>query len=181
MRAWHAQKMEELAAAVGLPPLRTTRLVPGDGEARIRTSFALGAPNEFLRLTVRGQRVDGELYLYWSAPDHQGDSIVRAFVSQNYGERCTSVRPAARTGACRLRFAERPNWKALWFRLDSLGIDRLAGGTRSGLDGYSLTLEYKGTKGYRLVSYWSPQAGHDPDESSAAAVYDLVQKIAAWR
>jgi hypothetical protein len=176
MRAWELQRMAEVAAAAGLAPLASTTLGSGDREARLRASFALGAPNEFLHLRVRGQRIDGELYLYWDTP---ADSFVRAFLKEKYGDRCSPIHETARVNACELRFAKPPNWRTILSRLDSLGFDRLRGSTKFGLDGYGLTVEYKAGNDHRLVSYWSPREGSDCDETRAATIYDLILHTAA--
>jgi len=176
MRARRLRGMAEVAAAAGLAPLASTTLGAGNREARLLAWFALGALNEFLRLRVRGQRIDGELYLYWTTP---ADSFARIFLKEQYGDRCSPIQETGRVNACQLRFANPPNWRTILSRLDSLGFDRLRGSTKSGVDGYGLTVEYKAGNDHGLVRYWSPRAGPDGDEARAATIYELIQHTAA--
>ena len=181
LRGWTASDSAALALGIGL--LRQTPLPDEIQEIRIWTGLALGVPHDLLRLTRRGNKIEGLKALYWeverketgesaTAPGVPIDAVVRHTIEG----RCRPPRRYGDVEACRVVFTNLPDWKAIWDSLAVLGVwtlpdqDALPRGSGMSLDGWAMTVEVRDGRRYRSYAYSNPDGRRHPAELAAAAI-----------
>ncbi len=96
------------------------------------------------------------------------------------GRRCGTIVRFGNLEACKLRLSSPPNWRQLWDSLIALGVATLP--TQSSLphkyvmteDGSTMTIAVLAGDHYRQYSYYQPRNYHDPEDSAAIAIRNVV-------
>jgi hypothetical protein len=195
----------ELRAGVllGWPDIERDSLPLGiRRELRVHQDVALGVPDYSLRLVDEGQRVTGEVLMYWPGIDYErvtgGDNDCQrrhiaearalaqsALQSQLSYLRCGPVRVTPRVEGCLVSFTADPGWAGMMRRADSLRLWTLnpprpkslaRGGLEIALDGIDVSVELRDPSGFREYSYNSPRVSGAPGEREVAALADLLQR-----
>ncbi len=152
-------------------------------------------PYEVVRLWEDARGVHGRFGVFWHeensgrrysstdderrARDDQTERNDRLRVHIDTAYDCRAVAQSRTMNVCWL--AERPDrvgWaRRLLARLDSLGVDSIPSPLRpkSGVDGWSVVVEFRSAAGYRAYHYWMPDsASTDAGERAAARVSAAV-------
>ena len=181
LRGWTASDSAALALGLGL--LRRTPVPKGTQEIRIWTGLALGVPHDLLRLTRRGNRVEGNKAWYWFVESVQDDTRgeeesvpIDAVVRYSTGGRCGPPQRSGDVEACLVHLTKRPDWRAIWDSLEVLGVwtlpdqDELPRDSTMTLDGWAMTVEVRDGARYRSYAYSNPDAHRHPVQVAAAAI-----------
>lgn len=199
---------DNVARAMGLPPLRQVRLPPGDAEIRLWLGFGLGAPHVLLRLTTKSGATRGE-YVHWfhmpiqlarepglveflndmrRAARPHGCRVMRPGTAEwrdgHYGEADPLGDPVF---ACAVGFGPgEPDWARVASELDSLGVrdlpdPRTLGDRHITLDGTSLEVEVLEGDRYHAYTYRFPGARPEREAELAGAIMRGVRDLAPDR
>ena len=122
--AWVGDRLADVAAAAGLPPLSSVSLKPGLWELRVSADLSgmLWQPAPLLRLVHWADSIAGELYYYWPRlRDSTGEEIHPWWVNRTRAD-CRSMRETEHWAVCRIRPRPGVSWASVADSLTTLEI-----------------------------------------------------------
>jgi hypothetical protein len=177
----------QLAAvlAAGLEPLGPGALPPGTREARIWLSSGPTIPQHMVRLSVRGDSVEGAVIRRF--PPLEELSLETALEERLRAElraRCGPFQRVERVVTCRALMPDSADWHRFETRAAELGLWTLPDPHDVGwrgrviqLDGSGVTVEVQDGPRYRLYGYQSKDYRRRPYGVAAAELYRHVWTI----
>jgi hypothetical protein len=191
-----AYRLDEVAHAAGLQPLRDLTGPEPRREIRLWEGFGLFAPEELVRIVQDSGGVRGSHLFWWPPNDPESEtaadrdtnliSNAELFASLRKGYGCGRFRRTPEYEMCEATLPRGQTWAGILAQLDSLGVAALPDQSQLdppggiGLDGFTLVVEIRDHGHYRAYSYWSPVPdAPQPQVRTAAAIVGVMSMVGA--
>lgn len=191
-RSFLLSTTDDVANVAGIGILADTPIPKGATEVRIWTGFGIVTPEHLLRFQISSDgQVRGQLLVHFHinkmadvAGNHERNESVDQSLSYEVMRTCENLRRSEGLAVCTATFAEAPNWKATYKKLQRLGIETLPDESELPepdvpvFDGSSVVVEVRHGAQYRHYDYSNPAFRQEPEAQAAAKIMATVGRLA---
>ncbi|HEY1268308.1 MAG TPA: hypothetical protein VGH16_13720 [Candidatus Binatia bacterium] len=171
--------VEEFTRDLGIPSVETAPSKNAGREVRIWVRPALMRLQYFVRLISDGNKVSGDVILWWDNRDMpQVDLFRSAFYADN---RCKKTTVGETYDFCHVPLRKSRNWQEVQAFFEDHSIWTLGAQKPrpwTAWDGVSLLVEARDSSGRHLYFFDNPVFSYDTQDANAASIIEYTQDLA---